>query len=337
MEDARSKRISKVDQAGGAPLDLATLAGVLKVCDLDVVLLERHAARPTVETSIDQDALVYSVGTTFRFRGRFTLPPDWCLFGYVHQTEPHASWCHGVDMETGMALTVLPGASSEFVLGAGSRLTLVLTPQSALRQHLSELGLGPSLPAVGQYVRLFKPSGEATARRLEQLATRLARRVREPGPPPGQGDRQEGASAYVRAHLMAKFAAAPTDRPRCSRGRLMHYRILRRAEDFMRLHLHRNVYMQEICDAVGVSERTLRYTFDDLLGISPNRYLSMLRLSIANRSLSAGDASRHSVKSIALNCGLWDLSKFAGKYRQLFGELPSDTLLRSPPVGLWRM
>lgn len=336
MDEARRKRHSKPDQAGGPPLDLAALAGLLKVCDLDMVLLDPQGACPTVETYADRDALIYSVTPAFTFRGRFTLPPDWCLFGYVHQTDPDASWCHGVSLATGMVLTVLPGAGSEFVLSAGSRLTLVLIPLSALKLCLSELGLGASLPAVGQYVRLFKPSGDATARRLEQLAARLTSGSGQSGIQQ-PSDRLEGASAYVRAHLMAKFAATPDDRPRCSRGRLMHYRILRRAEDFMRMHLHRNVYMQEICHTVGVSERTLRYAFDDLLGISPNRYLSMLRLCTANRSLSASDASRHSVKSIALNCGLWDLSKFAGKYRRIFGELPSDTLLRGPPVGLWRM
>ncbi|TAA46219.1 helix-turn-helix domain-containing protein [Pseudoxanthomonas winnipegensis] len=336
MDEARSKRHSKPYEAGGPPLDLAALAGLLKVCDLDVVLLDRQGACPGVATSVDEDALIYAITNAFTFRGRFTLPPDWCLFGYVHHTDPSASWCHGVSMDTGMVVTVLPGASSEFVLSADSRLTLVLIPLSALKQRLSELGLGASLPTIGQYVRLFRPSGDATARRLEQLATRLAQWSRESGPQE-TSDRLEGASAYVRAHLMAKFSATPDDRPRCSRGRLMHYRILRRAEDFMRLHMHRNVYMQEICNNVGVSERTLRYAFDELLGISPNRYLSMLRLCTANRSLSASDASRHSVKSIALNCGLWDLSKFAGKYRRIFGELPSDTLLRSPPVGIWRM
>jgi AraC family ethanolamine operon transcriptional activator len=65
--------------------------------------------------------------------------------------------------------------------------------------------------------------------------------------------------------------------------------------------------MNEICDAAGVSERGLRYAFEDLFGTSPNRYLSMLRLCAACRSLSMADSSRRSVKAIALSCGLWDL------------------------------
>ena len=80
--------------------------------------------------------------------------------------------------------------------------------------------------------------------------------------------------------------------------------------------------------AAGVSERALRYAFEELVGISPVRYLSMLRLCEACRSLSSADAGRKSVKSIALSCGLWDLSRFADSYRKVFGELPSETLMR---------
>ena len=96
----------------------------------------------------------------------------------------------------------------------------------------------------------------------------------------------------------------------------------------MRLNLRRNIYMNEICDAAGVSERGLRYAFEDLFGTSPNRYLSMLRLCAACRSLSMADSSRRSVKAIALSCGL--LSRFADNYRKVFGELPRDTLMRAP-------
>jgi AraC family ethanolamine operon transcriptional activator len=85
-----------------------------------------------------------------------------------------------------------------------------------------------------------------------------------------------------------------------------------------------------MCNAAEVSERALRYAFEDMLGISPNRYLSMLRLCTACRSLAASDVSRRSVKSVALSCGLWDLSRFADSYRRVFGELPHDTLMRTP-------
>jgi AraC family ethanolamine operon transcriptional activator len=99
----------------------------------------------------------------------------------------------------------------------------------------------------------------------------------------------------------------------------------------MRRNLRRDIYITELCNAAGVSERALRYAFDDLLGVSPNRYLSMLRLCTACKNLTLSDASRRSVKSVALSCGLWDLSRFADHYRRVFGERPRDTLMRAPP------
>lgn len=96
----------------------------------------------------------------------------------------------------------------------------------------------------------------------------------------------------------------------------------------MRKHMRRDIYMQELCNAACISERSLRNVFDDLLGIPPNRYLSMLRLCTAYRSLTQADVGRRSVRSIALSCGFWDLSRFAEHYRYMFGELPRATLTR---------
>ena len=59
---------------------------------------------------------------------------------------------------------------------------------------------------------------------------------------------------------------------------------------YMRANLRRDIYSQELCQAAGASERGLRYAFDDLLGIPPNRYLAMLRLCTAHRSLVTAEA-----------------------------------------------
>jgi len=136
--------------------------------------------------------------------------------------------------------------------------------------------------------------------------------------------------AMLTAHLTAGLSSLADSRPQCSRSRRAHYLVVQRAEQYMRANLRHDIYNNEMCAAAGVSERTLRYAFDDMLHISPNRYLSMLRLCTACRSLALSDASRRSVKSVALSCGLWDLSRFADNYRRVFGELPRETLMRAP-------
>jgi AraC family ethanolamine operon transcriptional activator len=49
----------------------------------------------------------------------------------------------------------------------------------------------------------------------------------------------------------------------------------------------------------------------------------------ASRQLSARGGERLSVKSVAMNCGIWNLSRFAANYRRAFDEHPSDTLMRA--------
>ena len=79
---------------------------------------------------------------------------------------------------------------------------------------------------------------------------------------------------------------------------------------------------------VGLSERTLRSAFHCYLGVSPNKYLALRRLNDARKRLLKCDANGVTVAAVAAEFGFWDFGRFAGKYRKLFGELPSETLRR---------
>jgi len=85
----------------------------------------------------------------------------------------------------------------------------------------------------------------------------------------------------------------------------------------------------ELCRVAGVSQRTLEYGFRDLLGVTPVRYLKLLRLNRVRRSLVRRRSEDETVTSVAVRSGFSDLGRFAGEYRQLFGERPSDTLRRA--------
>lgn len=310
------------DDSGLRSIDLATLSGVLRVCDVELLLLDGNGPRAAFASRVHEEALFCSISCGFHCRGRFMLPPDWAMLGYLHATDETLSWCHGVPLAPGMALTVMPEGISEFTLSPGTHMTLMLVPVARVQRKLTELSLR-STPPAGQALSLFNLASEAAplAQHYQQLHLQLGQ---------GTGLQPEETERLLHEHVQALLGAGSAERPGCSRARRTHYLIAQRAENFMRLNLRRNIYMNEICDAAGVSERGLRYAFEDLFGTSPNRYLSMLRLCAACRSLSMADSSRRSVKAIALSCGLWDLSRFADNYRKVFGELPRDTLMRAP-------
>jgi AraC-like DNA-binding protein len=72
---------------------------------------------------------------------------------------------------------------------------------------------------------------------------------------------------------------------------LSHERVVRRAEDSLADKLDTPIYVADLCDAAGVSERTLRNAFQSLYGISPIRFIQLRRLHQVRRALRAPQAS----------------------------------------------
>jgi AraC family transcriptional regulator, ethanolamine operon transcriptional activator len=89
----------------------------------------------------------------------------------------------------------------------------------------------------------------------------------------------------------------------------------------------------ELARQIGVPERTLRTAFHRTYGVSPQEYLRLQRLYQARRLLRAGLQDQTNVSEIAFSLGFWDLGRFAGAYRRLFGERPSVTLRKPVRVS----
>ena len=85
-----------------------------------------------------------------------------------------------------------------------------------------------------------------------------------------------------------------------------------------------------LCAELSLPRRTLQYSFELALGISPLQYLKSVRLGGARRSLKQGAVS---VFDACLGWGFDHPSAFARDYHTMFGELPSQTLERARAVG----
>ena len=308
--------------------DLVSLAASLRAFPMDLVLLDEHGPRVDLQCLVQGEALLCSFDSGARFRGRFEIPHQLCLLGMVHDPGQRDSWCHGMSLVAGTALVVCAEGVSEFFIDKGARLTLVLMPVDRLREAINGQSLAGAMLAMPSLAPVVC-SGRPESLRLLDLYQRLSHAVFSGETAPVAGILGE----VVGAHVQVLLSAGSSSRPQFPRGRRGYYLMLQRAEAYMRLHMRRDLAMEEVCEAAGASERTLRYAFEHLLHISPKRYLSMLRLCAACHGLSMADASRRSVRSVALSCGLWDLSRFAESYRRVFGELPSETLMRVPPLS----
>ena len=84
--------------------------------------------------------------------------------------------------------------------------------------------------------------------------------------------------------------------------------------------------LPEVCELIGVTDRTLRSCCAEFLGISPSRYLLLRRLERVRRALRNANPVTTGVAELAQRHGFTELGRFAGDYRRAFGELPSATL-----------
>lgn len=97
------------------------------------------------------------------------------------------------------------------------------------------------------------------------------------------------------------------------------------ANAFMRSHIAEPITVADLCLELGVSRRTLQYSLQEVLGINPVRFLRALRLNGVRRDLKAATYREDSIQDVAARWGFWHLGHFVTDYKEMFGELPSET------------
>ena len=116
-------------------------------------------------------------------------------------------------------------------------------------------------------------------------------------------------------------APVPVGRPRIPRTEIVH-----RIRQCLQSHEQMPLSPRELMQWVGVSERTLRDVFQQYFHVSPGRYLRLRQLQQIHHALRAAEPGSVLVSQILTRYGVWEFGRFARRYREAFGELPSQTL-----------
>ena len=140
-------------------------------------------------------------------------------------------------------------------------------------------------------------------------------------------DVQQRLRSNLLIHLLEAMAGAQrSDQIHCAGARK---RIVDRACELMLSRPDEPPTLFEVCNRVGASPRKLGYCFQDVLGLSPARYIKAMRLNAARRELARGDNPQLSVYDAAVRWGFWHFGHFSTDYKKQFSELPSQTLDRA--------
>lgn len=98
----------------------------------------------------------------------------------------------------------------------------------------------------------------------------------------------------------------------------------------------RSPALSESLDAIsqqsGMSKRTLQYAFSSEVSLGVTAYLRHTRLRAVRRKLLDPESRRISIGDVAAQYGYWSWSHFSQQYHKHFGERPSETRDRLPPI-----
>lgn len=115
-------------------------------------------------------------------------------------------------------------------------------------------------------------------------------------------------------------------RERRAQTRQHRWQCVARIREYIMEEAPLGVTIPDLCRRFHMSRRTLQYCFEEVTGMSPTTYLRNLRLNGARRDLRRPLRSERSVAQIAVHWGFNHFGQFSQDYRQLFDELPSQTL-----------
>ncbi|WP_375787801.1 helix-turn-helix domain-containing protein [Bradyrhizobium sp. Pha-3] len=105
-------------------------------------------------------------------------------------------------------------------------------------------------------------------------------------------------------------------------------RVVLEALEFVRRKPESIVHIKDIVKATRVEYRTLLRAFERYLGFSPKHYLKLRQLNLVYHEIRRGNGASARLGDILAAHGVTEFGRFAGHYRSLFGELPSETYRR---------
>nr|MDP0502466.1 helix-turn-helix transcriptional regulator [Verrucomicrobiota bacterium JB025] len=129
--------------------------------------------------------------------------------------------------------------------------------------------------------------------------------------------------------LVCEALALPVEKTSGYLKQQNRLRYVYQAKKLIDRRLSERIRILKLAEEVGVSNRTLELSFQDMFGMRPVEYIQNRRLNLARKLLLSGD-ERPTVRQVAEQCGIRHLGYFASGYRNLYGESPSDTLRRRP-------
>ena len=294
----------------------------------DVVQLDaKRFSLRRVTVPLHRSLLIFHASSN-RGRSSTTLSEEHAAFVVVGSQSKGS--INGIDIRPDSLIAASPGTVAELVVEAGYESATLLISPSELRTQIYARWRGGEIQfpsgaevwsADTTLTRQFFELGASIAEtaRLDPEVFDLHERTGE-----------EAREALLDALLAVLATRAPRELKRKEKTKRTYSDIVGLCQEFALERISDRLYMSDLCEVAGVSERTLQYAFREVMQMSPLAYLRTLRLHRVRHELRNSKTPASTVTESALKWGFWHFGEFSRVYRECFGELPSQTLRDEP-------
>ncbi|WP_441281078.1 helix-turn-helix domain-containing protein [Tardiphaga sp. 862_B3_N1_1] len=293
------------------------LASTVKGASSEVIQLDPGRVSGFI-SNLTIDGLPVNVGSfSVGVRTRGVLSPDQTTIGMLTSTDGRVvHWSR--DMAVGDVLVTPPGVEyGGRYFGGASVLTISLS-NSGIRSFFAQ---EPRLCDLESWKKIHLrgvPDSSFIPRLLDILRQPMTMH---------SGLTDDAIAFWRRAIIemmtlpVVRNAAAETLGPLASA-----LKIVREVEDYVDRNSLKPIHISEVCNSLKVSRRSLHRAFLETFGMGPVTFLRRKRLCSVHTTLLEADPRLTTIADVAMQFGFINLGRFAGDYREMFGEYPSHTL-----------
>ncbi|MEA5626942.1 helix-turn-helix domain-containing protein [Nostoc sp. UHCC 0251] len=229
---------------------------------------------------------------------------------------------HGCPIKTQDIFGFDPTGETNIITGKDSHIVIARLNLRVFQSFAEQMGYNLGLNFLRQNLIRFHPSSLRHLRAYYQQITQIL--IGEPSllmQPQMQSLIVEDFLPLL-INTLGKSAQGNQHRIKTFR----RYSIVKKAEEIAQSYSDRPLTLKQLCDELGTSSSALCYSFQDIFGISPIAYLKIQRFNGVRRTLRDADPQITTVMQVAHKWGFCSTGHFCRDYKQMFGELPSETL-----------
>jgi AraC family transcriptional regulator len=131
----------------------------------------------------------------------------------------------------------------------------------------------------------------------------------------------ETASLMLAAHIVSRYCDNVSHGPTVPAAHQVDQVRIRQVLDFIHAHLADEITLVGLAQVAGLSTFHFARMFARAMGVSPNRYVSRLRLENAMAEIAAG---KFSLAEIALNARFSSQASFTRAFHRATGVTPGE-------------